>query len=76
MCEKMHKLVSFARNPVILLEKSEIGEPRFYSERGTLVPKMLIFTGLKSRASIAYESLPDEVSLPSYFAIFSRRWVL
>ena len=24
----MHKLVSFARNPVILLEKSEIGEPK------------------------------------------------
>ena len=28
MCEKIHKLVSFARNPVILLEKSEIGEPK------------------------------------------------
>ena len=43
MCEKMHKLVSFARTSVILLEKSEIGEPQVLFGAGDFRPLQCLY---------------------------------
>ncbi len=47
MSEKMHKLVSFARNPVILLGKPELVEPQVLFGAGTLVPFNAYIYGTK-----------------------------
>ena len=60
----------------------KLSSRRFYSERGTLVPKMLIFSGLKSRAPTdmhpANSNLPRSrglaLKLDSCFNILRNLW--